>query len=146
MFNIRKANKQDARFIRKLIRQVGINPMGLDWHRFVIAEQQDGERIGCAQVKIHSDQSRELASVAVVAEYRKHGVASALIREVLKDQEAPIYLVCRGSLVPFYERYNFHEMDDIAAMPGYFRKIKRVFNWIDKRKWVERLAVMVWNG
>jgi len=145
MFTIRKASKEDALFIRRLIRQVGINPMSLDWERFVIAVQEDGERIGCTQLKIHSDQSRELASVAVVPAYRKQGVADAMIREVLSGQTGPVYLTCRGSLVPFYERYDFAELVEIEAMPAYFRKVKKVFNWLEKRKWVEHLAVMVRN-
>lgn len=146
MFIIRRASKQDAGFIRRLIRQVGINPLGLDWQRFLIAVHEDGERIGCAQLKIHSDQSQELASVAVVPEYRKLGVANAMIREILKGQTGPVYLTCRGSITSFYERYDFQEMTDLATMPAYFRKVKKASNWFERWKWVERLAVMVRNG
>lgn len=145
-YTIRKATKHDSAFIRRLILRVGINPLGLDWRRFLIAVNEDGVKIGCAQTKTHKDGARELASVAVVPLYRHQGVAQDLIRKILDDQEAPIYLTCRGSLVSFYERSGFKEMVDLDSMPAYFRKVKRVFNWLEKRKWVERLAVMVWNG
>lgn len=142
---IRKATREDAAFIRRLIWRVGINPLGLDWQRFVVAVHEHGVRIGCAQVKSHKDGSLELASVAVVPLYRHQGVAEMMIREILKNQNPPIYLTCRSSLVSFYERFGFTELLELATMPAYFRKVKRVFNWLEKRKRVERLAVMSWN-
>ncbi len=145
-FYIRKATKNDSGFIRRLILRVGINPLGLKWRRFLVAVNENGFKIGCAQVKVHKDGTRELASVAVVPFYRHQGVAHGLIRKILENQEAPIYLTCRGSLVSFNERFGFYEMLDLESMPAYFRKVKRVFTWLEKRKWSERLAVMVWNG
>jgi N-acetylglutamate synthase-like GNAT family acetyltransferase len=142
---IRKATREDAAFIRRLIWRVGINPLGLDWRRFVVAVHEHGVRIGCAQVKSHKDGSLELASVAVVPLYRHQGVAEMMIREILKNQNPPIYLTCRSSLVSFYERFGFTELLELETMPAYFRKVKRVFNWLEKRKRVERLAVMSWN-
>lgn len=142
---IRKATSEDAKFIRRLIWRVGINPLGLDWRRFVVAVHEHGVRIGCAQVKSHKDGSLELASVAVVPLYRHQGVAEGMIREILEDQKTPIYLTCRSSLVSFYERFGFTELLELETMPAYFRKVKKVFTWLEKRKWVERLAVMVWR-
>lgn len=143
---IRKATRKDSAFIRQLILRVGINPLGLDWRRFIVAVHVHGVNIGCAQVKVHKDGARELASVAVVPIYRHQGVAETMILETLNDHKPPIYLTCRSSLVAFYERFGFIEISDIDTMPAYFRKVKRVFTWLEKRKWVERLAVMVWNG
>jgi N-acetylglutamate synthase-like GNAT family acetyltransferase len=146
MEKISKATKEDSAFIRQLIWRVGINPLGLDWRRFVVAVHEHGVRIGCAQIKVHKDGSRELASVAVVPLYRHQGVASAMIRQILEDHNPPIYLTCRSSLVSFYERFGFLEISDPEIMPSYFRKVKSVFTSLEKRKWVEPLAVMVWNG
>lgn len=146
MEKISKATKEDSAFIRQLIWRVGINPLGLDWRRFVVAVHEHGVRIGCAQIKVHKDGSKELASVAVVPLYRHQGVASAIIRLILKEYNSPIYLTCRSSLVSFYERFGFLEISDPEIMPSYFRKVKRVFKRLEKRKWVEPLAVMVWNG
>jgi N-acetylglutamate synthase-like GNAT family acetyltransferase len=143
---IRKATREDATFIRRLIWRVRINPLGLDWRRFVVAVHEHGVRVGCAQVKSHKDGSMELASVAVVPLYRHQGVAETMIREILEEQNPPIYLTCRGLLVSFYERFGFIELFEVETMPAYFRKVKRVFNWLVKRKWVEPLAVMEWKG
>lgn len=142
---IRKATKEDATFIWRLIWRVGINPLGLDWRRFVVAVHEHGVRIGCAQVKSHKDGSLELASVAVVPLYRHQGVAETMIREILKDHNSPIYLTCRSSLVSFYERFGFTELFELETMPAYFRRVKRIFTWLEKRKWVEPLAVMMWK-
>jgi N-acetylglutamate synthase-like GNAT family acetyltransferase len=147
MFIIRKATKEDSTFILTLIWQVGINPMGLNWRRFVVAVHEHEVRIGCAQLKIHKDGSRELASVAVVPLYRHQGVAEAMIREILSGQPAPVYLTCRGSLASFYARFGFTEMTDMSRMPVYFRRVKKIFLWFEKLSLArERLAVMEWNG
>lgn len=106
---------------------------------------EHGVRIGCAQVKSHKDGSLELASVAVVPLYRHQGVAETMIREILKDHNSPIYLTCRSSLVSFYERFGFTELFELETMPAYFRRVKRIFTWLEKRKWVEPLAVMMWK-
>ena len=145
-YTIRKATRKDSSFIRLLILRVGINPLGLDWQRFLITVHEQGVKIGCAQIKVHRDGTRELASVAVIPIFRHQGVAETMILEILKDQKPPIYLTCRCSLVTFYERFGFFEISNVDTMPAYFRKVKRVFNWLEKRKWVERLAVMVWEG
>lgn len=145
-FNIRPAIKGDAAFIRRLIRQVGINPLGLNWRRFVVAVHENETRLGCAQFKVHKDGSSELASLAVLPLYRHQGVAEALIRELLKDPKPSVYLTCRGSLVSFYERFGFQEVSDLNSMPAYFRRVKRIFQCMEKRQWVEHLAVMVWDG
>jgi len=146
LYKIRHATPADAAFIRNLIWQVKINPIGLNWRRFVVAVLDPGSNIGCAQLKVHKDGSRELASVAVMPLYRHQGVAEKLILEILNDQQPPIYLTCRSSLRGFYERFGFSELLDLDSMPGYFRTVKKAFAWLEKRNRVERLAVMVWKG
>lgn len=145
-FSIRTATKEDTAFIRRLIWKSGINPFGLNWQRFVIAVLKNGDRIGCAQLKTHTDGARELASLAVLPTYRHQSVAEALIWRILKDPDPPVYLTCRGSLVSFYERFGFQEMTDLFSMPAYFFKVKRAYSWLEKRKWVGHLAVMKWDG
>lgn len=145
-FSVRPATKGDAAFIRRLIWKSEINPFGLDWRRFVIAVHENGTRIGCAQLKTHSDGARELASVAVLPLYRHHRVAEVLIWTLLKDLTPPVYLTCRGALVSFYERFGFHEIIDLNSMPAYFLKVKRVFTWLERRKFAQHLAVMVWDA
>ena len=79
MYTLRPATAAEFPAIRKLIWQVGINPIGLDWRRFVLAVDEEGRMLGCGQIKPHKGGIRELASIAVVPEARGLGIARAII-------------------------------------------------------------------
>jgi N-acetylglutamate synthase-like GNAT family acetyltransferase len=126
-FNLRPATAADMSQIRALIRQVGINPFSLDWRRFCVAETDEGQFIGCAQLKPHEDGSVELASIAVAPAYRGQGVARALIEYWLAHSPRPLYLMCRSELEAFYTRFGFRVLAATAPdLPPYFRRIYRV--------------------
>jgi amino-acid N-acetyltransferase len=125
MLTIRPAEISDQQAIQKLIRQARINPTGLAWERFLVAADQNGKVIGCGQIKPHSDGSRELASIAVIPEYRHQGIASTLIEELLAKSTGELYLMCRSSLGPFYERFGFRSVEG-NDLPPYFKRMKRL--------------------
>jgi N-acetylglutamate synthase-like GNAT family acetyltransferase len=132
--------------IKALIKQVGINPMGLEWPRFVVAEDAQGQFIGCGQVKPHRDGSRELASIAVVKGWRRRGVARAIIEHLQQQYGVPLWLTCMNRLTPFYEQYGFRETAVPQQMPPYFRQARRFFSLYKALARVEgQLAVMVWE-
>jgi N-acetylglutamate synthase-like GNAT family acetyltransferase len=146
MFSIRQATSSDHPAIQKLIRQVRINPTGLKWERFLVAVDQNDQVIGCGQVKSHSDGSQELASIAVIAEYRQQGIASTLIEQLLAQSTGDLYLMCRSSLGSFYERFGFQPIDG-NDLPPYFKKMKRLtrlLTSLDKNG--ETLLVMMKPG
>lgn len=124
-YTLRPAEAKDSATIHKLIRQVGINPMGLHWERFVLAVEGQGEMIGCGQVKQHGDGSRELASIAVVEAWRGHGVASEIIRHLMAEEQNRLYLTCRAELGPFYQRFGFRQATTEELSP-YFRRLSRL--------------------
>ena len=110
-----------------------------------MAVDKQGRLIGCGQVKVHRDGSRELASIAVVREWRRRGIASAIIRELQEGYGRPLWLTCISSISPFYEPYGFVEISDLAQMPPYFRRAKRFFSlYLKLTRGKEQLAVMVW--
>ena len=125
-YHLRPATKQDDKIIRKLINQARINPMGLDWRRFWVAEAA-GEVIGCCQVKPHRDGSRELASLVVRPDKRGGGFAHALIEHFLAVEDCPLYLSCRTELGPLYEKFGFRTLE-VEEMPLYFRRVYRFIN------------------
>jgi N-acetylglutamate synthase-like GNAT family acetyltransferase len=142
MYTIRPAKSTDDQAIRKLIRQVGINPTGLDWRRFLVAVDQADQVIGCGQIKPHQDGSNELASIAVVPEWRRQSIASAVIRQLLATYAGELYLVCRSPLGPFYEKFGFHSIET-EDMPPYFKRIDRLARWFMRlEKKGESLLVM----
>ncbi len=124
-FNLRTAVESDSPRIRALIHRVGINPMDLDWRRFVIAESPGSPFLGCGQLKQHQDGSFELASLAVEEAYRGQGVARAIVEHFLAHSPRPLYLMCQPSLDPFYEKFGF-QVIKLEEMPLYFRRILRL--------------------
>jgi N-acetylglutamate synthase-like GNAT family acetyltransferase len=143
-YTIRPAKERDQATIRTLIRRVGINPLGINWQRFLIAVDEEDAFIGCGQVKPHRDGSHELASIAVEEAWRERGVGRAIIRALQDAHPGPLWLTCRSDLIPFYEASGFAKVADLRAMPPYFRRIKllfKLYQTVVRRK--VGLAVMV---
>jgi N-acetylglutamate synthase-like GNAT family acetyltransferase len=121
----RPARQEDFTAIRDLIRAVQINPLGLDWKRFIIAVDSGGRLIACGQIKPHQDGSMELASIAVIPEMRRRGIATKIIERLIRSNSGPLYLTCRASLEEFYMRFRFSRLET-TEMPAYFRRIARM--------------------
>jgi len=143
MLCLRKAQHQDTLAIRRLIYQARINPLNLDWRHFIVAVDEAGSIIGVGQIKSHGDGTRELASIAVKPAHRGRGVASAIIRQLLVENELPLYLTCRASLDAFYERFGFRAVS-VHEMTPYFKWVYRIAAFI-KRFFpkIEELLVMI---
>jgi N-acetylglutamate synthase-like GNAT family acetyltransferase len=122
---IRSARETESARIQDLIHQVGINPMGLDWKRFVVAVDDGDEMIGCGQLKPHGKEILELASIAVYPEHQGKGIARLIIEHLLKDSPRPLYLMCQSSLGSFYEKFGFRDLS-YEEMPRYFQRISKL--------------------
>ncbi len=124
-FALRPATEQDFPAIRQLIHQVGINPMSLDWRRFVVAVDDRGRLLGCGQLKPHGRDVIELASLAVQPDRRGEGIARAIIEALLPRAPRPLYLICRAELGAFYQKWGFRALEP-HEMPAYFRRLARL--------------------
>src|SRR5512138_1431376 len=107
-FTLRPAHETEAGAIQDLIRLVGINPMGLDWKRFIVAVDAQDQIIATGQIKPHGRDIHELASIAVAPEYRGQGLARIIIEYLLKESPRPLYLTCISSLEPLYQKFGFY--------------------------------------
>ena len=123
-YAIRRAVQAEQPSITALVRAAGINPFDLRWQRFLVAEV-DGRIIGAVQIKPHRDGSRELASLAVVPEYRSQGVGGALVRALLATEGGTVYLTCADRLEGYYTRFGFRRLEP-PEMPRYFRRLSRL--------------------
>jgi N-acetylglutamate synthase-like GNAT family acetyltransferase len=145
-FIVRPATREDFPAIRSLIRMVRINPIGLDWRRFIIVVTPEGNLIGCGQIKCHHDGSQEVASIAVQEQFRGRGMARRIIESLLSsNNDRPIYLMCRARLKDFYLKFGFRPVN-IEQMPPYFRRISHLENIVNHNKQPGgRLLVMCLN-
>lgn len=124
-FTLRPAHETEAGAIQDLIRLVGINPMGLDWKRFIVAVDAQDQIIATGQIKPHGRDIHELASIAVAPEYRGQGLARIIIEYLLKESPRPLYLTCISSLEPLYQKFGFYTIS-YEEMPRYFQRISRL--------------------
>ena len=122
--NIRLATAADQKTVERMVHDAGINPISLDWRRFIIAEE-DGQTIGIGQIKLHGDGSRELASIAVIPERQGQGIGSEIIRALLANETGALYLTCRQELETYYARFGFRRIERDEMTP-YFRRLMRL--------------------
>jgi N-acetylglutamate synthase-like GNAT family acetyltransferase len=118
---VRPATASDHHAIITIVRDARINPLGLDWRRFLVAEDH-GQVIGTGQIKPHGDGSRELASITVLAERQRQGIASAITRALLNKVPGTLYLTCRDHLETFYAQFGFRRIPG-AEMTPYFKRL-----------------------
>lgn len=124
---LRPAREADSPQIKDLIHQVGINPMGLEWKRFLVAVDAQDQVIGTGQLKPHGSDILELSSIAVRPDHRGQGIARAIIEALLKDSPRPLYLTCVNTLGPLYEKFGFVSLP-YQRMPKYFQRLSKLAN------------------
>ena len=125
-YKIRPALESESDQIKALINLIGINPTGLDWKRFIVAVNAEGQVISCGQLKPHGADVLELASIGTLPEYRGQGIARAVIEELLRESPRPLHLMCIAHNGPMYEKFGFHIIE-FKDMPRYFQRIKKLF-------------------
>ena len=121
---IRPATAADQAAIRAIVRAAGINPVGIDWPRFLVAAAGD-DIVGIGQVKPHGDGTRELASIAVVPQWQRRGVAGLIIRALLARETGALHLICLPEMSAYYARFGFRRLARSELTP-YFRRIDRL--------------------
>lgn len=130
-YTLRPAREMDANAIKHLIHSVGINPMNLDWRHFIVAVDGQNQVIATGQIKPHSGNIFELASIAVVPERRGEGIARAVIEYLLKESPQPLYLTCRSRLEPLYEKFGFRPVA-YEEMPRYYQRLSKLASTLTK--------------
>ena len=124
---LRPAAAEDEIAIHSLIREGGVNPLGIRWPRFVLIETQDGEVVACGQIKPHADGTNELASIVVKKEFRGQGLARRIIEHLLAGHPGTLYLMCAARACSMYEKFGFYGIEE-DEYPRFFRRL----SWIMK--------------
>lgn len=107
----RKAKEDDLPRIIEILEVFKLNMLGIKPDGFMVALSDD-QIIGCARIKKMEGGSLQLASTAVLPEFRNKGVASNLIKEILDgDLRRPVYGICRKTREKFYEIFGFKTIE-----------------------------------
>ena len=125
-YRIRPALESESTQIKDLIHEVGINPTGLEWKRFLVAVDGSGRVIGCGQIKPHGGDILELASIAVKPECQGQGIARKIIEKLLEQNPRPLYLMCIEHNGPMYEKFGFRALH-YDESPRYFQRMQKLF-------------------
>ena len=122
---LRDATIEDRTTVLAIVRAANINPTGLDWPRFIVA-QDGGAIVGVGQVKPHRDGTRELASIAVVPDRQGQGIGTAIIDELLRREKGVVHLTCRSQLQGYYERFGFRRLETRDYPPYFARRLPMI--------------------
>lgn len=92
-----------------MVRRARLNPAGLHWEQFVIGER-DGRAVGVAQLRRHSDGTKELASLVVEPGAREHGIATQMVDALLADETAAVYALIDRRFAGHFARWGFRQV------------------------------------
>ena len=150
---IRSASSADQKTIRALIRAARLNPFGLHWQNFIVAEQ-DGRIVGVGQVRPHlrphGNGCRELASIAVRTAQQQNGIGSQIVRALQSREPGPLYLMCAAPMESYYQRFGFHRCQRVE-IPGSLRWKAAIGNFLGNitrpfGPYLAYVLVMKWTG
>jgi N-acetylglutamate synthase-like GNAT family acetyltransferase len=113
---IRAAVASDAAAIRALVRSEPLNPFGLHWPNFVVAERS-GRVVGAVQLRPVAPGVAELASLVVLPLERGRGLAARLIDAALARAPARVLVITAAARAVHYRRWAFGEAPPTAT-PG----------------------------
>jgi len=97
---------------------------GNDWGvaRYELGEwfvaRDDGEIVGVAHATDVDDETRYVDDLVVVGARRGRGIGADLMRHVMADRAAHVYLVCHEPRIAFYERLGFELVEESAIPEG----------------------------
>lgn len=111
-----EAEAQLARVRRQVFVEEQQVPEDLEWDGedaaaiHVLARDDAGQPIGTGRLLIHGSLAH-IGRMAVVTDWRRHGVGSAILEALLAEAErrglASAFLNAQTYAVPFYERFGF---------------------------------------
>lgn len=108
-------------------RQALISQLPDDMHMFVVAENEQGTAIGYVGMMYVLDEGY-ISNVAVSPEYRRHGIADALISKLIskadEKQLSFVTLEVRESNTAAIELYSKNGFSEVGLRKNYYEKPK----------------------
>jgi N-acetylglutamate synthase-like GNAT family acetyltransferase len=130
-FTIRHATERDQSAITALVYSERLNPIDLDWRRFVIASDHTGV-LGAVQLREHDDRSRELGSLVVRNDARGRGIAARLIDALLAPVATRVLMITGARFAHHYARWGFARIEPETAPTSILRNyyFGRIVGWV----------------
>jgi N-acetylglutamate synthase-like GNAT family acetyltransferase len=127
---IRSARVEDQPTIVALVRGAHLNPMDLNWQRFLVAEDKTGI-VGAGQIRPHAG-APELSSLVVRKDQRGRGVGGQLVQALMAQSPGTLYLFCRSQLGDYYARFGFRAITVREAPPSLRARyaVGRFITWL----------------
>lgn len=134
-FTVRSAKTTDVPAIRNLVRPLAEERILLDKEavtyyesiqEFVVAEDADGNVVGCGGLHVIWEDIAEIRTLATSADLRGKGVGHVLLKELLqRARQVGVHRVfCLTFEVKFFERQGFSIMADQSAVdPSVYQEI-----------------------
>jgi amino-acid N-acetyltransferase len=105
---LRRGTARDTLTLAALIAREGMNPLLGDPRTFLVYETSEGLIAGCGNIR-----NSELASLVVAPAFRRQGIASMIVKELLDaNSSRDIFLLCLDARAAFYERFGFRQCAD----------------------------------
>mgnify|MGYP001609350643 CR=1 FL=1 len=106
MFSLKRATIEDMLGIMDLLLLVDGDTDNIKPEEFLVAKDINNNLLGCGRLKKYPN-CIEVASIAVYPPYRKIGVASNIITNLVESTKEKLWLLCEKALVPFFEKMGF---------------------------------------
>lgn len=123
-WQVRQARPGDLPAIEELVASVGGDLENLEAEQFVVALDSEQRVIGCGRLKPYPGFC-ELASIAVKDAWRVSGVGQAVVSQLLRSHQGPVYLICEDDVVDFFRRFGFDLIPRSEMLPGLQSKWER---------------------
>jgi GNAT superfamily N-acetyltransferase len=102
-----------------------LDPLVILMNSVVYVIKNDNRIIGFASIKKFNN-TTELGTVFVYPEFRGHGYAETLIKEITNNIDS-CFLLCHPHLIPFYEKCNFRTTEKSPAIIRLRQKLFHLF-------------------
>lgn len=136
MYPVRPARTSDVWFIRELVeplvqRRILLGKETVVFfeaiQEFRVAEDGEGNPIGCGALHVMWEDLAEVRTLAVKADWLHRGVGHALLTQLEADARALglSRLFCLTFEVGFFERHGFEQMSDDTIDPSVYSELVR---------------------
>lgn len=116
--SLRPANKSEFDWINHRYQKIGFSLCNKEKDTVLLAEVAK-QRVGFGRLIPLSPQGYELAGIFVVEPFRHRGIATRIVKELIKESktEGPIYCIAFSHLISFYKEHRFIYYENQCQMP-----------------------------